>query len=1053
MFGAEKTYNCNTSDSLNIDWTIRIAAKDSATLTIADKSNNITAPNGNMLAMSFPKSNSYVEITSTATYQKITNISFDVSSSDNGKPQFTISIVDSEGNETILLQNATLKGNFGNPGTNKWGKASIDVASVTGSIRIYLSTGSSGKYAGIDNITVTYTAADCPPNLTGDTTAYFFKGQSVTVWGETFSAETTRQKTYKTADGCDSIVTLHVKETTSGSITNASICEGKTYTWAANGKTYSQTTSASVVKKNKQGTDSICMLYLTVTPTIRTRETYNLAVGESYTWNGQTYTKAGDYTYTTSSRVTGCDSIVTLHLTQDTPTNITATICKGDTFYWYINGTLYTKKYSSTSTSTTQGGIKYYLNLTVQEATYQEYTYRLNLVQHEQYTWNGKVYSSPGIYFDTTEVYEDSGCPKKIEYLILNGDTAASTCDGVAFYWDRTGESTTSNTTKTYKFPTIKINGSGKYASISNKITKGNKSSSNTNATILVGQSYPWFGKQYTRQGIYHDTIPNAAGCDSIGTLTLGVCKSTPDTGYIKVTINKGDSLYWKYRNTHYYTTTHDEVQFQNIWGCDSVLILDLTVQGIPDGKYKADVMCEGDTYMWRGKTYTQPGTYHDGDSILVLGMLPNPNIEVCEDKVVNHGESTQLTVTGADYYAWDPIDYLSSEWSDRPTCTPDVTIAYQVKSYNSAAASAVTNGDFESGNIGFTTDGFVSTAGGTYGKYIIAHNANEMGWDNIYDHTTGDGTGSFMVMDGFDQPDKIIWQQKVKVSPNTDYIFSAWFISLNTSFSKNSFTQFQFFVNGERLGDITESPHEKGVWGRYYELWDSGTNTEATLTIMDQNTDNHGNDFGIDDISFQALGPCFGLDSVKVTVNFNVHLYPSCTSTTIEKRTTSVPGMTNRTVTFEIPEYCTAQQGTYVEGDQITVYAHDEECRVFSHWSDGNTDNPRIFTVGKSNFKAQAIYVGEPFAIITDQEGEGTVTGGHDYTCNETATVTATPDECWRFVKWKEDGDTNPVRTFEVTEERTLTAIFEKIPYIITINTHDNTTTQGSVTGSITTP
>ena len=35
----------------------------------------------------------------------------------------------------------------------------------------------------------------------------------------------------------------------------------------------------------------------------------------AYEWNGVTYTKSGNYTFNTTSVVTGCDSIVTLHLT------------------------------------------------------------------------------------------------------------------------------------------------------------------------------------------------------------------------------------------------------------------------------------------------------------------------------------------------------------------------------------------------------------------------------------------------------------------------------------------------------------------------------------------------------------------------------------------------------------------------------------------------------------------------------------------------------------------------------------------------------------------
>ncbi|MCQ2311331.1 MAG: hypothetical protein MJZ64_06255 [Paludibacteraceae bacterium] len=981
-----------------------------------------------------------------------------------------------------------------------------DVTENTISSILVKSSGGGAVY--FFHITITGTPlVDCPEDIVGDTTAYFLKGQSVTVWGETFTTEATRQKTYKTSEGCDSIVTLHVKETTSGSVINKTICEGETYTWSADGKTYSQTTDASVVKKNQQGTDSICMLHLIVNPIQRTSETHTIGEGETYTWNGKTYDTPGDYTYQTSSVVTGCDSIVTLHLLKNTPTDITATICKGDTFYWYINGALYNKYTTSKNTSTTKDGIKYYLNLTVQEPTYTEYTYRLNLLQHEQYTWNGKKYSLPGIYFDTTQVYDDSGCPKQIDYLILNGDTSSYYCKGTTYYW-RDKSTTSSSTTLKYQSPTIKIDGSSRYYTISNYVVRKDATNSTTYANIDFGESYEWFGKLYQKTGVYRDTIANVYGCDSIGVLNLTVCgeatgdtivgichnegktsvtawgetfygpatrtriyktalgcdslvtlhvvESSPTEGVENVTINKGESYYWRYTETSYTTTQDVSVTLKNYCGCDSTLTLHLIVQDIPaDGKHLAKTICEGDVYTWHGKDYTVAGTYvaDDCDSVLHLGMLPNPNIEVCEDQIVNYKCTTQVWVGGADYYAWDNEHALSSEWSDQPEAFPDTTTVFHIKSYNSAAANAITNGDFELGKTGspagtnptFSTDANWSTEGGTYGKYIIAHNTNEM-WssDNYYDHTKGNAEGYMMIMDGFDTPDNIIWQQTVSVTPNTDYIFSAWFLSLKSSFDKNSYAKFQFFVNGEQLGPVANAPNVRGKWGRYYELWDSGSETTAVLTIKNQNTDGKGNDFALDDISFQALGPCYGYDSVKVITNFNVDLYGDGTMN-IEQRN----DYTDRNITYYIENYPT-QIGTYYHGDQITVRVYNTECAEFVKWSDDKTNNPRIFTVGEDDFTIQPIFVGEPFTITTEQVGEGNVTGGQQYWCKDTATITATPADCWRFVKWEEDGDTNPVRTFEVTEEKTMTAIFEKIPYVITIRTKDNTTTKGSVTGNI---
>lgn len=82
----------------------------------------------------------------------------------------------------------------------------------------------------------------------------------------------------------------------------------------------------------------------------------------------------------------------------------------------------------------------------------------------------------------------------------------------------------------------------------------------------------------------------------------------------------------------------------------------------------------------------------------------------------------------------------------------------------------------------------------------------------------------------------------------------------------------------------------------------------------------------------------------------------------------------------------------------------------------------------------------------ITLSGTNGTVTGAGTYTYGTSANITATPAECYHFVKWS-DGDTNPTRTIVVTEDITLEAIFEVDTYTIKVESADPT--QGSVSVS----
>lgn len=90
------------------------------------------------------------------------------------------------------------------------------------------------------------------------------------------------------------------------------------YYWDATATTYNQSGEYTFNGKAVNGCDSIVTLYLTINKSAATSITRS-ACGEYY-WEatGETYTKSGDYVYTTQA-ANGCDSTVTLHLTVRQP--------------------------------------------------------------------------------------------------------------------------------------------------------------------------------------------------------------------------------------------------------------------------------------------------------------------------------------------------------------------------------------------------------------------------------------------------------------------------------------------------------------------------------------------------------------------------------------------------------------------------------------------------------------------------------------------------------------------------------------------------------------
>ena len=81
------------------------------------------------------------------------------------------------------------------------------------------------------------------------------------------------------------------------------------YVW--NGTTYTESGTYTGTFTAANGCDSVVTLHLTINESV-TYE-FDTSANESFVWNGETFTETGDYTRTFAA-ANGCDSIVTLHL-------------------------------------------------------------------------------------------------------------------------------------------------------------------------------------------------------------------------------------------------------------------------------------------------------------------------------------------------------------------------------------------------------------------------------------------------------------------------------------------------------------------------------------------------------------------------------------------------------------------------------------------------------------------------------------------------------------------------------------------------------------------
>jgi hypothetical protein len=204
------------------------------------------------------------------------------------------------------------------------------------------------------------------------------------------------------------------------------------------------------------------------TPTTSTTNTTICAASLPYSWNAQSITTAGTFTFSTTN-AGGCDSTATLNLTVNQATSSTTNTAVCSTALPYSwNGQSLTTAGAYTNTQTGANGCDSVatLNLTVNQSATNTVNTTIcdNLLP---YSWNGQSLSAAGTYTDT--------------------QTAANGCDSV----------TTLNLT---------VN------------------ATSTGSETLSGPSpFSWNGGSYTATGIYTYTTTNALGCDSVVTLNLTI--------------------------------------------------------------------------------------------------------------------------------------------------------------------------------------------------------------------------------------------------------------------------------------------------------------------------------------------------------------------------------------------------------------------------------------------------------------------------------------------------------------------------------------------------
>ena len=435
-------------------------------------------------------------------------------------------------------------------------------------------------------------------------TPYIWHGQEYTEGGE-------HKLTLKNKAGCDSVyatLTLTVYEPVETTDEEGFACYGKEFEW--NDKTYATSGTYTQHLKTVHGCDSTVTRKITILPEAVGHENMFVFTGSSYEWHGQTYDATGDYMYkTTNSR--GCDSTAYLHLTvSDKPfkdSTETATKCAGETFTWYEHTVTakegmpaYTHRIEGAETDTI-----IHLDLTV-NPSYPNVEVDSTICAGNYILWNDLHCDEAKDY--VANLKTAAGCDSIVTLHLKHYDepkdepTEAGTCKGTPYIWHDQPYSEAGVHKLTLK---NKAGCDSVYATLNLTVYEPVETT-DEDGFACYGKEFKWNDQTYTESGTYTQHLKTVHGCDS--TVTRKITILAEAVGHENMFVFTGNSYEWHGQT---YDATGDYMyKTTDSRGCDSTAYLHLTVSDKPvfDSTDVA-TKCSGETFVWEGMTITPTET------------------------------------------------------------------------------------------------------------------------------------------------------------------------------------------------------------------------------------------------------------------------------------------------------------------------------------------------------------------------------------------------------------------------------------------------------------
>ena len=644
---------------------------------------------------------------------------------------------------------------------------------------------------------------------TGDTTAFacnrfdWYEHTNIT------SSTDALTHTFTNASGCDSVVTLHltVGHSNTGD-TTAFACNR--FDWYEHTNITSSTDALTHTFTNASGCDSVVTLHLTVGHS-NTGDTTAFACN-SFDWyehhNITFSTDALTHTFTNAS---GCDSVVTLHLTVGHSNTGDTTAFACDRFDWYEHTNITSSTNSLTHTFTNASGCDSVvtLHLTVGHSNTGDTT-AFACDRFDWYEHTNITYSTDALTHTFTNA---SGCDSVVTLHLTvghsnTGDTTAFACNSFDWYEHHNITSSTDALTHTF------TNASGCDSVVTLHLTVGHSNTGDTTAFSCV--NFTWYGTTYTSTPFVAPThtFTNASGCDSVVTLHLTI----GDVFYGDTTAFACNSFDWYEHHNITSSTNSLTHMFTSVNGCDSLVTLHLTVGHSNTGDTTAFACDRFDWYEHTNITSSTDALTHTFtnasgcDSVVTLHLTVGHS---------NTGDTTAFACNSFDWYEHSNItsstDALTHTFTNASGCDSVVTLHLTVGHSNTGDTTAFACNSFdwyEHHNITSSTDALTHTFTNASGCDSVVTLHLTVGHSN-----TGDTTA--FACDRFD------WYEHTKITSSTN--------SLTHTFTNasgcDSVVTLHLTVGHSNTGDTTAFACDRFDWYEHHNITSSTNSLTHTFT------------------------------------------------------------------------------------------------------------------------------------------------------------------------------------------------------------------------------